>query len=147
MRPEIRFTVYGEPKTKGSLRAFVVKGKGDKKARAVVTEGKSAPQRDWYALVTHAATEAMGDRPLFEGPLEFFARWTLPKPRTSRNRYPALKNRDDGDKHQRAVWDSLTNTVWVDDGLVVDWHGSKRYVGQIGALPRPGVEVLVREMP
>ncbi len=128
------------------MRGFVAKGKGDKPDRAIVTEGRSAPQKDWYAAVAAAAAEAMGDRPLFEEPLEFIARWTLPKPRTSRNEYPALKNRDDGDKHQRAVWDSLTGTVWADDGLVVDWCGKKRYVGQSGALPRPGVEVLVRTL-
>lgn len=142
---EIRFTVYGTPRTKGSLRAFVVPKK-DGGSRAIVTEGSTAPQKGWYALVSQAAADAMGTRPLFDGPLEFFARWTLIKPKTSKNEYPALKNRDDGDKHQRAVWDSLTDTLWRDDGLVVDWHGSKRYVGQADALPRPGVEVLVRTL-
>ncbi len=142
--PEIRFIVYGTPRTKGSMRAFVVKN--SKPPRAVVTEGRDASQKGWYAAVGQAASDAMGTGALLTGPLEFFARWTLDKPKTSKNEYPALKNRDDGDKHQRAVWDSLTGTVWVDDGLVVDWHGSKRYVGQPGTLPRPGVEVLVRTM-
>jgi Holliday junction resolvase RusA-like endonuclease len=134
----IEFFAAGQPQTKGSARAFVVKG------RAVVTnDNKKAAA--WQGVVSCAARDA-GVR-LLEGPVAVEAVFLLPRPqghyRSGKNAHllredaperPAKK--PDVDKLARVVLDALTGLAYVDDAQVVSVSASKRWAqrgGLVGA--------------
>jgi Holliday junction resolvase RusA-like endonuclease len=56
-------------------------------------------------------------------------------------RHPAVRRRHDPDKLERPVYDSLTGVIFDDDGRIVHNDTWKKW-GK-----RPGVHVLVRELP
>ena len=123
------FTVRGLPVPQGSSRAFVVAGK----ARIVT---KTARLSDWRSAIATAAGTVMGTEPLLDGPLTVRAEFFLPRPKSTKRVYPAV--RPDLDKLARALLDGCTGVVWTDDSRVVDLIVSKRY----GDAPGVSVEIL-----
>lgn len=125
---EIAFRVAGMPATKGSARAFVRGG------RAIVTNDAGQKAKCWAAKVTDAAFEAMGDSPLFVGPVQVAIDFYLPRPkshylrgkvRVTAPRYVPTK--PDGSKLLRCAEDALTGVVFRDDSQIVIWSGVKFY--------------------
>lgn len=130
-RPRLRlsFFVSGTPIPQGSKRAWVA---GDGKVR--MTEDAGARHYTWRMEVTGHARQAMSNVGRFGAPyteavsciLTFKAHRPQSHYGTGRNAekvkpsapdFPAKA--PDLDKLTRAVWDSLTSVVWVDDGQVV----------------------------
>lgn len=161
--PIFRCLVEGNPKTQGSARAFVVRG------RAVVTSDNKA-LKPWRAAM-HDAFEAerahmIGAAPwladafrapdaadawgkpavLFYGPVVVLSEFILPRlashPKTARGREAAPPATGlDLDKLCRALHDSLkTGHVYRDDSQVVEIVSSKRYAS-LGEAPGVAVEV------
>lgn len=126
------FVVHGEPIPKGSTKAFVVKG------RARVTNDNPRT-RNWQALITDAALQAVGDEPPLTGPVHIGLHFTLPRPKTVKRTHPTVK--PDLDKLARAALDALTGTVFTDDAQVLHLTATKDYLGAPGALPRTGVRI------
>ncbi len=147
--------VVGTPKPQGSKRAFVVKGKGSGKARAVVVDSAKAPLKDWRADVTHTVRRVLTEigyvpdaedwQPL-TGPLAVRLVFALPRPASApktRRVWPAGRV-GDVDKLARSVLDSLTDAgVWHDDAQVVDLHVVKDYPGPDIGQHVPGVRITV----
>lgn len=145
--PCLQFSVYGIPIPQGSHKGFVVNG------RAVITNDNKRT-RPWRQDMTHAALEALGDRPALTGPVEVRVQFVMPRPkahyRTGRNAdllrdgaptYPAGK--PDVDKLARNLLDSLTAAAVVrDDAQVVHLCAHKVYADG-GA--RPGAHVYVTQ--
>lgn len=121
MREPIVVEVEGDPRPQGSKVGFIVSGK------VVMTEGRG-PQlklfRAWRKTVKAAAKEAMIG-PLLTGPVTVDITFRLRRPMTVERAYPSIA--PDLDKLTRAVFDSLTGTVWKDDSLVVGMVVRKLY--------------------
>lgn len=133
----VTFAARGIPKPQGSKRAFVANG------RAVMTESNKAGHKDWRATVSAAALDAIGDRPLLEGPLAVVITFALPRPKShpkTRTTWPIA--RPDVDKLERAILDSCTHIIWRDDSQVVDLRAVKVWA-EINVPQPPGVLVTV----
>lgn len=158
----LRVHVVGTPKPQGSKRAFVVKGKGGGKARAVVVDSAKAPLKDWRGDVTAAVrralteqivassgyvppTDAIAWQPI-TGPVAVRLVFALPRPASApktRRVWPSGRV-GDVDKLARSVLDSLTDAgVWHDDAQVVDLHVVKDYPGPDVGQHVPGVRITV----
>lgn len=116
----IRFTVYGQPKTAGSKRAFYKAGM--KHARVVEDNEKS---REWKGAVADAAAQAYC-LPLLDGAIRLTLTFFRPRPkghygksgvRASADKYPTTK--PDVLKLARAVEDAITGVIWRDDAQIV----------------------------
>lgn len=137
----ISFRVAGEPKTQGSMSAFVVKG------RAVVVQGGSKARREslgsWREAVAAEARRALDGAGLITGPVALTLMFGLPKPASTpkrRRAWPIGARSGDVDKLARAVMDALTGTVLRDDAQVVSLVVEKDYADP------PGVHVGIREI-
>lgn len=119
----LHFFVAGIPAPQGSKSAYVRGG------RAVVVEGGSKTGRDkhkaWRAAVTDTASEAR-DGHTFNGPVSVDLHFVMPRPKSVRRAYPAVK--PDLDKLIRSTLDGLTDAqVWTDDALAIELTALKVY--------------------
>lgn len=133
----VAFTAHGMPKPQGSKRAFIAGG------RAVMTESNKGGHRDWRATVSSCALDAMGDRPMVEGPLAVVMTFAMPRPKShpkGRRTWP--QQRPDVDKLVRAVADSCTHIVWKDDSQVVELTARKVWA-EIDVPHGAGVDITV----
>lgn len=129
----LTFFVPGEPKTQGSMKAFVVPyvrvGEVVRKPqRAMVTHDKRDDVQSWRSAVAGIAYNAArkhGFEKIEDGPITLELLLLLPKPKSVKRAVPYCK--PDGGKLQRAIEDALTGVLWADDAQVTDWAGSKRY--------------------
>jgi len=150
--PELRsisFFVAGEPKTQGSLRAFVVPGKGGAKPRAVLTNQLSGT-KPWRSLVAMHAQESAADLGCpWDGPVAVDLTFFLQRPASHRGpkglragapRYPHGRV-GDLDKFVRLVFDALQGVVLTDDARVCEITAAKSYANE-----QPGVQVSVRQL-
>ena len=153
-RLRLRVEVKGTPIPQGSKKAWIA---GDGKVR--MTEDAGVRHHTWRMEVTGAARQAMSDAGRFgdpyREPISCAVTFRFHRPQfhygTGRNAeqvkasappYPAKP--PDLDKLTRAIWDSLTSVVWVDDGQVVaatirkhwverwDWEGVVVTIGTFG---------------
>jgi len=112
----------------------------------IVTESTKG-SKAWQREVKEAAHEAMGERPLFTGPLEVTFDFYIVRPaghygtgrnaallRPSAPAYPA--KRPDLLKYARGVEDACTGVVWRDDSLIVQEHLAKHYANQAHCIVR-----------
>lgn len=155
MRTVLAMMVHGRPVPQGSMVSIPLGrmvGKRfvpvtDKTGRPIVNTVASNRERldPWRDQITSAARELWGGRlPLtelddFEMWCEFLFRRPLAHYGTGRNALtlnakglaepkPRSTSYGDTDKLERAVLDALTAAdVWVDDRLVTDLHGRKRW--------------------
>lgn len=150
MTHEIRFTVPGLPATKGSARAFVVKGKPGAKSRAVVTNNDPRA-KGYQQAVSKCAAVALataGLRPFVDGPVAVLILFYLPRPKKFLTRkYAGIQmrpvTRPDWDKLARLCGDALTAIVYRDDSQVVSARVEKFYCAA-DELPR--ADITVRRM-
>jgi Holliday junction resolvase RusA-like endonuclease len=142
---EIVITVSGRPWPEGSLRAFVRGGK------AVIVHDNPAALEQWRGAVERAARKTGSS--FLRRPVTIDMSLYLPRPRshyrTGRNAHllreeapPFPVSRFDSDKLARAVLDSLSGVLYIDDGQVVDLSARKRYA-EYGMMP--GGIIRVRE--
>lgn len=143
------FSVWGQPQTAGSKRAFARKRKDGGVFATVVDDNPKS--REWKEQVSSAAFNVVGAMPLVTGPLAVEMSFTFVRPKghygTGRNA-GALKGdaprrhtgRPDVLKLARAIEDSLTGVVYRDDSQIVEEVLRKEY-GE-----RAGVKVVVMEL-
>lgn len=137
---KITFTVPGHPQGKGRPRIVKIGGfsRMAAPAKTVAYEG----------LIAHAAAQAMGGRPLFEGPC---AVWLdivcqVPASWSAKKELQALANdirpttKPDIDNVEKAVFDGCNGVVWKDDVQVVDVRKGKRYGVS------PGITVVIEAL-
>lgn len=130
----IEFMVTGEPKPKGSMRAFVPKGW----SRPILTS--SNPKvKDWESAIRGVA-QKFSDA-YSTGPIRVRLRFALKPPkRVSRHHHT---KRPDIDKLCRAALDACTGVLWKDDSQVYSLGATKRYASQDEP---PHVRILVRSV-
>src|SRR5262252_874138 len=109
------FTVYGTPVPQGSTKAFTPKGW----KRPVLTSD-NARLKSWRQLVAEAAHLALLEQPAAERQLILDAvtltiTFALPRPASLPKRITTHCKRPDLDKLVRAVSDSLTGVLFLDD--------------------------------
>jgi Holliday junction resolvase RusA-like endonuclease len=120
-RPAIRFHVTGDPKPKGSAKAFVVRG------RAVVTNDCTTA-KPWAERVHWVAKECAPSS-IPPGAVSVRLGFVLPRPGRlgkKRSGVPST-TRPDIDKLARNVLDALTGVLFVDDAQVSALVATKRY--------------------
>jgi len=134
---ELEMEVRGVPVPQGSMRAFVIGGK------ARLTHNKAKELNDWRSTVQFTAQRhvekedwTMTKNDWFELGVHF----RIPRPASvSVKKRPRPNVNPDIDKLLRAVLDSLTGVVYLDDSQVVSVHVSKEYANEaqfIGAVIR-----------
>jgi Holliday junction resolvase RusA-like endonuclease len=138
---EVRITVHGQPKPKGSLRHV---GKG----RMVEQLAGSKP---WRQTVAWAAREARGESATITDPAAVSIVVTVAKPKSApktRRTWPSTRSSGDADKHARNVLDALVDAaVIADDSQVVDLTVRKVFAREDPeALDAPGALIVVRTL-
>jgi len=116
----INFFVRGLPKTQGSTRTWVVKGKP-------ITTTTTKGLYDWRRLI---ADQAQGHAPKspWDAAVIMWATFYLPRPKSESKKvrtYPS--RRPDLSKLLRAVEDALTHIFWTDDSRIVMAHITKQW--------------------
>lgn len=135
--PALDVFVPGRAAPQGSMRAIVSRSTG----RAIVVKDNKATQNTWRQDVRDAARDAWADRAPLAGPVAVRTEFVMPRPvSTPKGRTPPAVKKPDGDKLTRAIWDSLTHVVWVDDSQVTEWSGTKR-IAEIGETPGARIQV------
>jgi Holliday junction resolvase RusA-like endonuclease len=141
-----QFTVLGKPQPGGSKRAYPVKNKTTGKTRCQIVDDNEDAVKPWRNQVEIVASELMGDRPPFVGPLMLVVDFYFERPkghygvhgvRRSAPKFPSV--RPDTTKLLRPLEDALSGILWKDDALIVEQIARKRY----GSPPRAEVKVAV----
>ena len=133
----VRFTVIGQPRPKGSMKAFVPKGWD----RAVLTSSNPSV-KEWEQTIRLVAQEF--SEAFTTGPVRVGLRFALPRPKSLSTKSSRLHTkRPDIDKLSRAVLDALTNVLWADDSQVFSLTARKVY-----ALPSqpPKVDITITSL-
>jgi Holliday junction resolvase RusA-like endonuclease len=139
------FTVLGKPQHGGSKTGFPIKRKSGKMGVAMMDENERE-LKPWRNQIKIVASELMGDRPPFLGPLMLVVTFYFERPkghygvkgvRRSAPRYPTV--RPDTTKLMRPLEDALSGILYKDDALIVDQIARKRY----GSPPRAEVKLAV----
>lgn len=128
--------VVGIPVTQGSKSAGLING------QVRMWEQRGSQLKPWRRAVTDAVTGRY-EQPL-QGPVAVSLRFLLPYPPSAPKRRRELpwKSRSfDVDKLARAVLDSLTGPVLVDDAQVLGLYVSKAYV-EGDVLPGVWIEIV-----
>lgn len=127
---ELNYSVRGLPVTQGSMSVF--------KGRIVHENGPLL--RAWRRRVGAIGKALMGGAEGFDGAVEVWLTFYLPRGKTVRRERPHVK--PDLDKLGRAVLDAFTQAgIYRDDSQVVALHLTKYY-----ALDEPGLRVIVRAL-
>jgi Holliday junction resolvase RusA-like endonuclease len=148
----IRFTVYGVPVQKGSMKSFTYQLKNkatgqpilDKQGkpiyRAAITH-ENPRSKNWQQLVAEAASRALtAEGQVYLGAVRLEVAFFLPRPKSIGRRDVAMTKKPDASKLLRSTEDALTGVLFRDDSQVVDVHVTKRYAA-FGESPRAIVVV------
>lgn len=127
----VRFFVHGDPRSQGSTRAFIVKGRA-------VTTNKTPGLDTWRKTI---AAAAQPHAHMFEGPVVVALHFHLGRPQSlPKKRLSYATKKPDLDCLVRSCLDALTAVMFRDDAQVVQIVATKGYA-RPGA--RIGVEVMV----
>ncbi len=137
----VRFEVPGTPVGKGRPK---VSTRGGKFARMYTPEKTAS----YEGLIALSARQAMGGRPLIDGPVDvsLMIRLAVPASWSKKKQAAALAGqvlptkKPDADNVLNAVFDGMNGVVWVDDVQACGVVLRKRYA------ETPGVTVVVRKM-
>ena len=125
------FWVPGIPQSKGSTRAFDVKGR----AHTTSANDKTKP---WQQLVSLFASQFWKGAPPTDSAVQIWLTFHFIRPKSvSAKRRPHHTVKPDLDKLVRTIYDALTGIVYVDDSQVVFCKESKIYSD------RTGVEIII----
>lgn len=148
----LTFTVIGEPKPKGSFRAYTYKRKPEKGGGIGARATNDNPATtSWQNRIAFEATTAQrqqrGVEMVLGGGIEIFVTFFMPRPKSLAKSYdgPHLV-KPDLDKLKRALLDGLKGVLYADDSQVVHVDGWKRYAA-VGAESRAEVTVVPIALP
>jgi crossover junction endodeoxyribonuclease RusA len=120
----IEFFVEGKPIPQGSMK-YIGKGR--------MIHSRQAELALWRALIAQKAKQV--GIWATEEPVKLHLTFHLKKPKSVKREYPTVP--PDVDKLIRAVLDSLTNFVYLDDSQVISVFGEKIYSDT------PGVKIKI----
>jgi len=126
-RPEIKFTVWGTARPKGSARAFVPKGW----TRPIITSDNQG-LKAWEDTIRATLQDVMNTTPagirgeIFDAPVALMLIFHLPRPKAAKHlRYSTKK--PDLDKLVRGAIDAMNGILFHDDAQVVAISARKLY--------------------
>ena len=130
---DLTIDVSGEPASQGSHS--VINGR--------IVQVNSTKHKKWRNAVAFAALDLVTDGwELIDEPVELTVIFYLPRPKSVLDRaYPAVM--PDLDKLVRAVGDSLSGVVYVDDSRIISLTAKKLYADDRG----PGAVIRVNTLP
>lgn len=130
---DLTIDVFGEPASQGSHS--VINGR--------IVQVNSTKHKKWRNAVAFAALDLVTEGwELLDEPLELTVIFYLPRPKSVLDRaYPAVM--PDLDKLVRAVGDSLSGVVYVDDSRIISITAKKLYADDRG----PGAVIRVNTLP
>lgn len=142
----VEFFVAGVPRTKGSSHSFY-----NPKTHKTVFQHDNEHLKAWQSMVSFTARQK-GCKPTL-GPVSVTILYILPRPKGHFNSRGAVKSsvsqlpisKPDIDKLERAILDSLTGVVYLDDSQVVKVSQEKIYTSAIG--DQPGARIRVSYEP
>jgi crossover junction endodeoxyribonuclease RusA len=128
---ELTIDVSGEPASQGSHS--VIHGQ--------IVQVNSAKHKRWRNAVAFAALDLITDGwELLDEPLELSVIFYLPRPKTATREFPAVM--PDVDKLLRAVFDSLSGVIYLDDSRIIRATAQKLYADDRG----PGAVIRVNTL-
>jgi crossover junction endodeoxyribonuclease RusA len=128
---ELTIDVSGEPASQGSHS--VIHGR--------IVQVNSAKHKRWRNAVAFAALDLITDGwELLDEPLELSVIFYLPRPKTATRQFPAVM--PDVDKLLRAVFDSLSGVIYLDDSRIIRATAQKLYADDRG----PGAVIRVNTL-
>ena len=128
---DLTFDVSGEPASQGSHS--VIHGR--------IVQVNSAKHKRWRNAVAFAALDLVGnDWELIDEPVELSVIFYLPRPKTATREFPAVM--PDVDKLLRAVFDSLSGVIYLDDSRIIRATAQKLYADDRG----PGALIRVNTL-
>lgn len=130
MTEPLRFTVYGDPLPKGSVRAFTPKGWN----RPILTSATKGLKK-WEEKIASAAN-AQANGILLTGPVHVKIAFFLTRPQSLPKKVRLHTKRPDLDKLIRGATDALTGIVWKDDAQAVSILATKHYTAHDHEAPR-----------
>lgn len=129
---ELTIDVSGDPASQGSHS--VIHGR--------IVQVNSAKHKRWRNAVAFAALDLVTDGwELLDEPLELSVIFYMPRPQSVTREHPAVM--PDVDKLLRAVFDSLSGVIYVDDSRIVRATAQKVYADDRG----PGASIRVNTLP
>jgi Holliday junction resolvase RusA-like endonuclease len=129
---DLTIEVRGEPASQGSHS--IINGR--------IVQVNSAKHKRWRNAVAFAALDLVTEGwDLLDEPIELSVIFYLPRPKTATREYPSVM--PDLDKLIRAVGDSLSGVVYVDDSRIVRISATKVYADHRG----PGALIRVNTPP
>jgi crossover junction endodeoxyribonuclease RusA len=129
---ELTIDVSGEPASQGSHS--VIHGR--------IVQVNSAKHKRWRNAVAFAALDLITDGwELLDEPLELSVIFYLPRPKSVSREFPAVM--PDVDKLLRAVFDSLSGVIYLDDSRIIRATAQKLYADDRG----PGAVIRVNTLP
>lgn len=141
--------VPGTPAPQGSKMARpIYRGRGATKVftgKVAQVESSKSRVNEWRADVRQACTDAWGDRPPLDGPIELFVEFVRKRPTSApKSRTPAATTMPDLSKLIRSTEDAITSAgVWADDARVIELRARKR-IAEIGETP--GAQIKIRSV-
>lgn len=122
----IAFTVLGEPRPKGSTRAFVRRAKDGR--HFAVTTSDNPHLKGWEDSIRHEAQRAAQGQ-FFSGPIAVSLMFGFCRPASvSVTKRPHHVVKPDLDKLARAAVDAVSKILFSDDAAVVALKATKQYV-------------------
>lgn len=133
----IEFWVDGIPQTKGSTRAFLLKGK-----RFPIVTNDNPKNKAWARRVAIAARNAMsmGAFEKIGGPVKLHLTFLVSQPKRVKHSLAPSTTRPDLDKMVRSVGDALEGVCYTQDAQIAGISARKFYSH------RPGVYVTVETL-
>jgi Holliday junction resolvase RusA-like endonuclease len=128
---ELTIDVSGEPASQGSHS--VINGR--------IVQVNSTKHKRWRNAVAFAALDLITDGwELLDEPLELSVIFYLPRPKSVFREFPAVM--PDVDKLLRAVFDSLSGVIYLDDSRIIRATAQKLYADDRG----PGAVIRVNTL-
>jgi Holliday junction resolvase RusA-like endonuclease len=129
---QIHFTAYARPEPQGSMKGFVLPGKGSAKPRAILTSvnSKMKPYRNEVSRVAIVAVADAGSGMPVAGkhvPVGLCLDFYLARPESIPKKRTRLVVKPDIDKLVRSTSDALSGILYADDAQIVDLNVRKHY--------------------
>lgn len=129
---QIHFTAYSRPEPMGSMKGFVLPGKGGAKPRAILTSN-NPKMKPYRQELTHTAMVAVAQKGLFSPiaekhvPVSIVVDFYFARPASIPKKRVEIVVKPDMDKLCRATFDALTGILYADDAQIVDLSARKHY--------------------
>lgn len=130
--PQVKFTVYATPIPQGSMKGFVLPGKGGAKPRAILTSDNTK-LKPYRGEVTREAMVALRNAGMQEPmaarhvPVSMVIDFYLSRPPSVPRKRTEMVVKPDLSKLVRSTEDAMTGILYVDDAQVVELSVRKHY--------------------